>query len=168
MIVDMNVSRRMDTSLILNALEMPIWQKNPDSGLTHHNDAGVQYLSVAYSERFAEAGIAASVGSVADTYNNALAETINVLYKIEVIHNSEPWKVLIMLSTQYLTGFIGTTMTYYLALLGYVTSRELEEKYWKMSPHQQLRTHESSLRRTRGDSNRITTIVRSLHIVLLC
>lgn len=131
MIVGWNVSRRMDTSLVLNALEMAIWQRNPDSGLTHHNDAGVQYLSVAYSERLAEAGIAASVGSVADAYDNALAETINGLYKTEVIHNSGPWKDFDDVEYATLDWVHWYNKDRLFGSIGYVTPRELEEKYWE-------------------------------------
>lgn len=68
-IVGWNVSRRMNTALVLDALEMALWQRSPDGDLVHHNDAGVQYLSIAYSERLEEVGIAASVGSVGDAYD---------------------------------------------------------------------------------------------------
>ncbi|RCW19594.1 integrase-like protein, partial [Ciceribacter lividus] len=61
-------------------------------GLIHHSDRGVQYVSIKYSERLAEAGIEPSVGSVGDSYDNALAETINGLYKAEVIHRRGPWR----------------------------------------------------------------------------
>ena len=62
------------------------------SGLVHHSDRGSQYVSIKYTERLAEAGIEPSVGSVGDSYDNALAETINGLYKAEVIHRCGPWK----------------------------------------------------------------------------
>ncbi|MCP2223413.1 transposase InsO family protein [Bradyrhizobium elkanii] len=61
-------------------------------GLVHHSDRGVQYVSIKYTERLAEAGIEPSVGSVGDSYDNALAETINGLYKAEVIHRRGPWR----------------------------------------------------------------------------
>jgi putative transposase len=61
-------------------------------GLVHHSDRGSQYLSIKYTERLAEAGIEPSVGSVGDSYDNALAETINGLYKAEVIHRRGPWR----------------------------------------------------------------------------
>ena len=64
----------------------------PGSGLVHHSDRGVQYVSIKYTERLAEAGLEPSVGSVGDSYDNALAETINGLYKAEVIHRRGPWR----------------------------------------------------------------------------
>ena len=64
----------------------------PDSSLVHHSDRGSQYVSIRYSERLAEAGIEPSVGSKGDSYDNALAETINGLYKAELIHRRAPWK----------------------------------------------------------------------------
>jgi putative transposase len=78
---------------VLDALEQALHARRPffQGGLIHHSDRGVQYVSVRYSERLAEAGIEASVGSVGDSYDNALAETINGLYKAEVIHR-QSWK----------------------------------------------------------------------------
>ena len=69
-----------------------IWSRTNIEGLVHHNDRGCQYLSIRYSDKLAEAGIDASVGSVSDSYDNALAETINGLYKTEVIRHRGPWK----------------------------------------------------------------------------
>lgn len=76
----------------LDALEQAIWARGKAKGLIHHSDRGVQYLSIRYTERLAEAGIDASVGSVGDSYDNALAETINGLYKTEVIRHKGPWR----------------------------------------------------------------------------
>jgi len=92
-IVGWRVSRSLRSDLALDALEMALWVrgKNAD-GLVHHSDRGSQYLSIRYSERLAEAGAVASVGSRGDSYDNALAETINGLYKTEVIRRRGPWK----------------------------------------------------------------------------
>ena len=92
-IVGWRVSRSLRSDLALDALEMALWArgKNAD-GLVHHSDRGSQYLSIRYSERLAEAGAVASVGSRGDSYDNALAETINGLYKTEVIRRRGPWK----------------------------------------------------------------------------
>ncbi len=81
---------------VLDALEQALWARQPgrQGGLVHHSDRGVQYLSIRYTERLAEAGIEPSVGSVGDSYDNALAETINGLYKTEVIHRRGPWRSL--------------------------------------------------------------------------
>ncbi len=72
-------------------MEQAIHARPVDAGLVHHSDRGSQYLSIRYTERLAEAGIQGSVGTVGDSYDNALAETINGLYKAELIHNEGPW-----------------------------------------------------------------------------
>jgi len=82
----------MQTDLILDALEQALWLRGKPKGDIHHSDRGSQYLSIRYTERLAEAGFNASVGSVGDSYDNALAETINGLYKAEVIHKEGPWR----------------------------------------------------------------------------
>ena len=81
---------------MLDALEQALHDRKPVSGggLVHHSDRGVQYVSIKYTERLAEAGLVPSVGSVGDSYDNALAETINGLYKAEVIHRRGPWRSL--------------------------------------------------------------------------
>ena len=73
------------TDVILDALEQALWLRGKPKGVIHHSDRGSQYLSIHYTERLAEAGFNASIGSVGDSYDNALAETINGLYKAEVI-----------------------------------------------------------------------------------
>ncbi|MDE2157271.1 MAG: IS3 family transposase [Xanthomonadaceae bacterium] len=87
-IVGWKVSSSARTDFVLDALEQALHARRPagDNGLIHHSDRGVQYVSIRYTERLAEAGIEPSVGSVGDSYDNALAETINGLYKAEVIH----------------------------------------------------------------------------------
>lgn len=91
-IVGWRVSQSLETSLVLDALEQAIWLRRPKKGLTHHSDHGSQYLSIRYTERLASENIEASVGSVGDSYDNALAESINALYKTEVIRHKGPWK----------------------------------------------------------------------------
>ncbi len=91
MIVGWRVSTSMSADLTLDALEQALWARKVKGGLVHHSDRGSQYLSIRYSERLAEAGIAASVGSVGDAYDNAMAETINGLYKAEVVWRRGPW-----------------------------------------------------------------------------
>jgi transposase InsO family protein len=91
-IVGWRVSRSLKTELVLDALEQALWSRTNIEGLVHHSDRGSQYLSIRYSDRLVEAGIDASVGSVGDSYDNALAETINGLYKTEVIRHRGPWK----------------------------------------------------------------------------
>ena len=91
-IVGWRVSRTANAGFVLDALEQAVHQRRPADGLVHHSDRGSQYLSIRYTERLAEAGIEPSVGSVGDSYDNALAETINGLYKAEVIHRRGPWR----------------------------------------------------------------------------
>lgn len=84
----------MRTDFVLDALEQALYARQPerDGSLICHSDRGSQYVSIRYSERLAEAGIETSVGSKGDSYDNALAETINGLYKAELIHRRAPWK----------------------------------------------------------------------------
>jgi len=91
-IVGWRASTSLKTDLVLDALEQAIHARGKSDDLIHHSDRGTQYLSIRYSERLAEAGITASVGSVGDSYDNALAETINGLYKTEVIRKRGPWR----------------------------------------------------------------------------
>ncbi|MEK8090923.1 IS3 family transposase [Thermithiobacillus plumbiphilus] len=93
-IVGWQVSRSMQTDFVLDALEQALYARQPGRAdtLIHHSDRGSQYVSIRYTERLAEAGIEPSVGSKGDSYDNALAETINGLYKTELIHRRGPWK----------------------------------------------------------------------------
>lgn len=93
-IVGWRVSSTMRTDFVLEALEQALYERRPggDAGLIHHSDRGSQYVSIRYTERLAEAGIEPSVGSAGDAYDNAMAETINGLYKTEVINKRAPWK----------------------------------------------------------------------------
>ena len=93
-IVGWRASRTAHTDFVLDALEQALHDRRPGrcAGLVHHSDRGTQYVSIRYTERLAEAGIEPSVGSVGDSYDNALAETINGLYKAEVIHRRGPWR----------------------------------------------------------------------------
>ncbi len=91
-IVGWRVSRSLKTDLALDALEQALWARSTTDELIHHSDRGCQYLSIRYSDRLVEAGINASVGTVGDSYDNALAETINGLYKTEIIYRKGPWK----------------------------------------------------------------------------
>ena len=94
-IVGWRVSRSAHAGFVLDALEQALCERRPVGGrLVHHSDRGSQYVCIKYSERLAEAGIEPSVGSVGDSYDNALAETINGLYKAEVIHRRGPWRSL--------------------------------------------------------------------------
>lgn len=92
-IVGWRASRTAHAGFVLDALEQALHDRRPfGGGLVHHSDRGVQYVSIKYTERLAEAGLVPSVGSVGDSYDNALAETINGLYKAEVIWRKSPWR----------------------------------------------------------------------------
>src|SRR5438105_3086434 len=93
-IVGWKASSSARTDFVLDALEQALYARRPVDAdrLVHHSDRGVQYVSIRYTERLAEAGLEPSVGSVGDSYDNALAETINGLYKAEVIHRRGPWR----------------------------------------------------------------------------
>ena len=95
-VVGWQLSKSLRTDLALDALEMGIWTRQRDghniTGLTHHSDKGVQYVAVRYTQRLAEAGAVASVGTTGDSYDNALAEAFNSLFKAELVRNKGPWK----------------------------------------------------------------------------
>ena len=96
-VVGWRVSTSLRTDLVLDALEQAIWARNPKttdphSRLVHHSDAGTQYLSIRYTQRLTEARIEPSVGSVGDSYDNALAESVIGLYKTELIKEKGPWR----------------------------------------------------------------------------
>lgn len=91
-IIGWRVARSMNAELVLDALEQAIWSRSGIDGVVHHSDRGSQYLSIRYSERLAEAGAQPSVGSVGDSYDNALAESIIGLFKTEIIHRRGPWR----------------------------------------------------------------------------
>ena len=95
-IVGWRVSRSAHAGFVLDALEQALHDRRPlvGGGLVHHSDRGSQYVSIKYTERLAKAGLEPSVGSVGDSYDNALAETINGLYKAEVIWRKGPWRSL--------------------------------------------------------------------------
>jgi putative transposase len=96
MIVGWQVATSLYTDLALDALQMAIWRRQAESadltGLVHHSDRGVQYRAIRYTQRLAEAGAVASVGSVGDSYDNAMAEAFNSLYKAELVRNKGPWR----------------------------------------------------------------------------
>jgi putative transposase len=96
-ILGWRAASNMRADLVLDALEMALWARGRQgvtevSGLVHHSDAGAQYTSIAFTERLADAGVAPSVGSVGDAYDNALAETEIGLFKTELIHHRGPWR----------------------------------------------------------------------------
>ena len=91
-IVGWQASRSLHSDLALDALEQALWARNPPGGLVHHSDRGVQYLSIRYTERLAEAEAVTSVGSRGDSYDNAMAESVIGLYKTELVHRKGPWR----------------------------------------------------------------------------
>jgi transposase InsO family protein len=93
MIVGWQVADHVRTDLVLDALEMAIWRRDlTDGWLRHHSDAGSQYTSFRYSDRLSQVGIAASIGSVGDSYDNAMAESLNGTFKAELVHLHGPWR----------------------------------------------------------------------------
>lgn len=129
-IVGWRVSRSLRSDLALDALEQALHQRPRDGDLVHHSDRGVQYLSIRYTERLADAGIHASVGSVGDSYDNALAETINGTYKAELIHRKGPWRSVDAVELATLTWVDWFNNRRLLAPLGYVPPVEFENMYY--------------------------------------
>ena len=130
MIVGWRVATRMDAGLVLDALEQAIWARKVDGGLVHHSDRGSQYLSITYSERLAAAGIEASVGSAGDAYDNALAETVNGLFKTEVIRRRGPWRNLEMVEHATLDWVHWFNTKRLLAPIGNMPPVEYERLYF--------------------------------------
>jgi putative transposase len=133
-IVGWHAARSLHTDLVLTALEQALWaRKGPFEGLVHHSDRGVQYLSIRYAERLAEAGIATSVGSRGDSYDNALAETVNGLYKTELVHRRGPWRGCEDLELATLTWVDWFNHRRLYGALGYVPPAEYEAS-WHPAP----------------------------------
>jgi transposase InsO family protein len=132
-IVGWRVSSSMRTDFVLDALEQALFDRQPerDESLVHHSDRGSQYVSIRYTERLAEAGIEPSVGSRGDSYDNALAETINGLYKAELIHRRAPWKTkesVELATLQWVNWFNHIRL---LEPIGYIPPAEAEENYYR-------------------------------------
>lgn len=128
-IVGWRVSNSLRSDLALDALEQALHTRAPDERLVHHSDRGSQYLSIRYTERLAEAGIERSVGTVGDSYDNALAETINGLYKTEVIRRRGPWRNIDDVEYATLEWVDWFNRRRLLGPLGYVPPSEFEEAY---------------------------------------
>ena len=131
-IVGWRVSRTAQAGFVLDALEQALYARQPerDSSLVHHSDRGSQYVSIKYSERLAEAGIEPSVGSKGDSYDNALAETINGLYKAELIHRRAPWKTREAVELATLEWVAWFNHYRLLEPLGYIPPAEAEANYY--------------------------------------
>jgi len=132
-IVGWRASSSMTTDFVLDALEQALHARQPerDSSLVHHSDRGSQYVSIRYSERLAEAGVEPSVGSKGDSYDNALAETINGLYKAELIHRRAPWKTKEAVELATLEWVHWFNNQRLLAPIGYVPPAEAEANYYR-------------------------------------
>ena len=129
-IVGWRVSSSLRTDLALDALEQALQARSPHDNLVHHSDHGVQYLSIRYTERLAEAGIEPSVGSVGDSYDNALAETIIGLFKTEVIRRRGPWKSVEAVEFATLEWVEWFNNRRLLGPLGYCPPAEFETMYY--------------------------------------
>ena len=132
MIVGWRVSDSLCTGVAMDALEQAIHARDDTSGLVHHSDRGTQYLSIRYTDRLGEAGILNSVGSVGDSYDNALAETVNGLYKTEVIHPCGPWRGLEEVEYATLEWVDWFNNHRLLEPIGYVPPVEYEQMHWRM------------------------------------
>ncbi len=129
-IVGWRVSTSLRTDLALDALEQALYARPTSDRLVHHSDRGVQYLSIRYTERLAEAGIESSVGSVGDSYDNALAETVIGLYKTEVIHRGSPWRHAEQVEFATLTWVDWFNNRRLLEPIGHIPPAEYEEQYY--------------------------------------
>jgi transposase InsO family protein len=131
-IVGWRVSRNMQTDFVLDALEQALWARQPERDrLIHHSDRGSQYVSIRYTERLTEAGIEPSVGSKGDSYDNALAETINGLYKAEVIHRRGPWKTAQAVEIATLEWVSWFNNHRLLGSIGHIPPAEAEANYYR-------------------------------------
>ncbi|NIJ72274.1 transposase InsO family protein [Xanthomonas sp. F4] len=135
-IVGWKASSSMQTDFVLDALEQALYARKPvgPDRLIHHSDRGVQYVSIRYTERLAEAGLEPSVGSVGDSYDNALAETINGLYKAEVIHRTSSWRTREEVEWATLNWVDWFNNRRLLEPIGNIPPTEAEANYYSHSP----------------------------------
>ncbi|NPC58459.1 IS3 family transposase [Caenimonas soli] len=133
-IVGWRVSSSMHTDFVLDALEQALYDRQPERNrsLVHHSDRGSQYVSIRYSERLGEAGIEPSVGSKGDSYDNALAETINGLYRAELIHRRAPWKTREAVELATLEWVSWFNHHRLLEPIGYIPPAEAEANYYRL------------------------------------
>lgn len=139
-IVGWRASRTAHSDFVLDALEQALHDRRPlnRGELIHHSDRGSQYLSIKYTERLAEAGIEPSVGSVGDSYDNALAETINGLYKAEVIHRRGPWRNFEAVEYATLEWVDWFNNRRLLEPIGNIPPVEAEQRYYERLDEQEL------------------------------
>lgn len=136
-IVGWRVSRQATAGFVLDALEQALHDRRPvEGGLVHHSDRGVQYVSIRYTERLAEAGIEPSVGSIGDSYDNALAETVIGLFKTEVIHRRGPWRSIDAVEFATLEWVDWYNNRRLLEPIGYIPPAEAEANFFQtLQPH---------------------------------
>ncbi len=139
-IVGWRVSRTAHAGFVLDALEQALHERRPlqGGGLVHHSDRGSQYLALRYTDRLAEAGIEPWVGSVGNSYDNALAETINGLFKAEVIHRRGPWRSLQAVEFATLERVDWFNTRRLLEPIGNVPTVEAEARYYAQTEVQSL------------------------------
>ncbi|HEV2085212.1 MAG TPA: IS3 family transposase [Gemmatimonadales bacterium] len=135
-IVGWRATSSLRSDLALDALEQALYDRETDAGLVHHSDRGVQYLSIRYTERLAEAGIEPSVGSRGDSYDNALAESVIGLFKTELIRQTGPWRGLDDVEYATLEWVAWFNTQRLLEPLGYLPPAEYEEQYHRASAAQ--------------------------------
>lgn len=144
-IVGWRVSRSMQTDFVLDALEQALYDRQPAAhALTHHSDRGSQYVSIRYTERLDQAGIQPSVGSRGDSYDNAPAETINGLYKADLIHRRGPWKTresVELATLQWVHWFNHVRL---LTPIGGIPPAEAEANYWRQFANSNTSTEVST------------------------
>ena len=141
-IVGWRVSSSMRTDFVLDALEQALYDRQPERNdvLVHHSDRGSQYVSIRYTERLAQAGIEPSVGSKGDSYDNALAETINGLYKTELIHRRAPWKTRAAVELATLEWVCWFNHQRLLEPIGYIPPAEAEANYYRQLAERSVAT----------------------------
>lgn len=137
-IVGWRVTRSLYTDLVPDALEHALHARGAGHGLIHHSDRGCQYLSIRYTERLAEASIEASIGSVGDSYDNALAETIIGLFKTELIHARGPWRTLDAVEYATLEWVDWFNNRRLLESIGHVPPAEYEQPYYQLNESQAM------------------------------
>jgi putative transposase len=132
-IVGWRASRSMHTELVLDALDQALHARQVENGLIHHSDHGSQYLSIRYTDRLTENGVTASVGSVGDSYDNALAETVIGLFKTEVIYARGPWRSLEAVEYATLEWVDWFNHRRLLEPIGYLPPAQFEREYYRQN-----------------------------------
>lgn len=129
-IVGWRASRSQKTQLVLDTLEQALYERRPSDSLIYHSDRGSQYVSIKYTERLVDAGLAPSVSTVDDSYNDALAETTTGLFKAEVIHRLGPWNSADAIEWETLKWVGWFNARRLLEPIGYITPAEAEEAFY--------------------------------------